>query len=69
MIHEELIESNIKVIADAMARDIPEPEIIEAYIKAGFEMSDITLLLWAARFIHNDRKAAQPVQAVFRRVT
>jgi hypothetical protein len=65
--NEELIESNIQVIADGLARDIPESEIIEAYIAAKFEMSDITLLLAAAKLLLHDRKTAPPVKGVFKR--
>ena len=68
--NEELIDANILVIAEGMGRGISESDIIEAYIKAGFEMSDITLLLAAAKIIYEDRKNAPPPQApVFRRVT
>lgn len=65
----EVIESNIMIIADGLARDVPENEIIEAYITAGFNMADVTLLLAAAKLLHGDRKNAQPVRALFRRVT
>jgi len=65
----ELIDSNIQVIASGLDRGIPEKEIIEAYITAGFNMADITLLLAAAKIIHHDRKTAVPVKGVFKRVT
>lgn len=66
---EEIIESNIRVIADGLERDLPENEIIEAYIAVGFEMADITLLLAAAKLLVGDRKSAQPTRSIFRRVT
>lgn len=66
---QEIIDSNILIIADGLGRDIPESDIIEAYKAAGFEMSDITLLLAAARIIYDARKNAVPVKAVFKRVT
>lgn len=66
---EEIIESNIRVIADGLERDLPENEIIEAYIAVGFEMADITLLLAAAKLLVSDRKSAQPARSIFRRVT
>lgn len=67
--NEEVIEGNIQIIADGLARDVSEAEIIEAYINAGFDMGDITLLLAAAKILLSDRKNAQPTRAVFRRVT
>lgn len=65
----EIIEGNILIIADGLARDVSENEIIEAYVAAGFEMADVTLLLAAAKLLHSDRKNAQPVRGTFRRVT
>lgn len=65
---EDIIDSNIQVIADGLSRNIPESEIIEAYIKVGFEMSDVTLLLAAGKLLYNDRKSAPPVKGMFRRV-
>lgn len=65
----EIIESNIRIIADGLARDIPENEIIEAYVTAKFDMADVTLLLAAAKLLLSDRKNAQPVRGTFRRVT
>ncbi len=66
--NEEVIDSNILIIADGLARDIPENEIIEAYIAVGFNMADVTLLLAAAKLLLSDRKNAQPVRGSFRRV-
>ena len=65
------IESNICIIADGIGRDpyLTDTQIIEAYIEAGFEMSDITLLLAAAKLLANDRKEAQLTKGVFRRAT
>jgi len=67
--NEEIIEGNIRIIADGLGRDIPENEIIEAYVTAGFEMADVTLLLAAAKLLLGDRKNAQPIRGTFRRVT
>jgi hypothetical protein len=67
--NEEVIENNIRIIADGLDRDLPENEIIEAYVTVGFTMADVTLLLAAAKLLLSDRKNAQPVRGTFRRVT
>jgi len=67
--NEGVIEGNIRIIADGLDRDLPENEIIEAYIAVGFDMADVTLLLAAARLLLGDRKSAQAVRGTFRRVT
>jgi len=66
---EEIINSNILVTADALAINVPQEEIIEAYIATGFNMADITLLLAAAKLLYNDRKNAPPIKASFKRIT
>ena len=60
------IDRHILLIANYLAY-IGEEEIAAIYVKAGFELDEISLLLIAARIIYNDRKNATPVNPLFKR--
>jgi hypothetical protein len=66
--NQECIDNNIMIIANGLDRDIPEEEIIQAYMTAGFDQGDTFLLLTAAKIIHQDRKTAIKPKALFKRV-
>lgn len=65
------IENNIRIIADGIERDpyLTDTQIIQAYIDAGFEMADITLLLAGGKLLASDRKNGRLTSGVFRRAT